>query len=229
MFCNNCGTQLPDGQYTCNVCGAYVGSVQQPQQNMYGQQQGMYNQPQQNVYGQQPQMNMYNQPQQNVYGQPQMNVYNQNTYKPELGMKWFKFLTNFMLFLTCILNLLSGYLIFTGNQYKEGGYDYTNLMYRTYDGLQTIDIIVGILLLVLGVYAIVVRFMLVRFKKIAPLMFLGIYGLAILINCIYAGSVSSITGLGFTDIYSPASLAGSIFMICVNWVYFNNRKHLFVN
>ncbi|MBR1675426.1 MAG: zinc-ribbon domain-containing protein [Eubacterium sp.] len=36
MFCNNCGSQLPDGSKFCNICGSAVGGAQQIQ---YGVQQ----------------------------------------------------------------------------------------------------------------------------------------------------------------------------------------------
>ncbi|MBQ6230858.1 MAG: zinc ribbon domain-containing protein [Eubacterium sp.] len=39
MFCNNCGSQLPDGSKFCNVCGSAVGGAQQIQ---YGAQQIQY-------------------------------------------------------------------------------------------------------------------------------------------------------------------------------------------
>lgn len=40
MFCNQCGAQIPDGQLTCQVCGAYVGGGQQNMQPVsYGQTQ----------------------------------------------------------------------------------------------------------------------------------------------------------------------------------------------
>lgn len=95
MFCNQCGGQIPEGQLTCPICGAYVDSSNQANaQNGYVQpdvqnQQNGYGQPyqanQQNGYGQPYQANQpngYGQPYQanqpNGYGQPnQPNGYGQ--------------------------------------------------------------------------------------------------------------------------------------------------------
>lgn len=105
MVCNNCGYQVPDGQYTCPVCGSYVGSGQPQMQ--YGQ-QNMYNQ--QNMYSQQ--NNTY----QNLMNQAN---YQQNSYQPQLGMKWYKFVIYFLLFLSAILNLFGGIAIMTGAHYTD--------------------------------------------------------------------------------------------------------------
>ena len=60
MFCNNCGTQLPDNANVCSNCGTPVnGGAQQPQ----------YQQPVQPQY-QQPVQPQYQQPVQPQYQQP---------------------------------------------------------------------------------------------------------------------------------------------------------------
>lgn len=120
MFCPVCGAQIPDGSAYCNNCGTqfsnqqfsnnysesntvysqptnqdeYTPTVLMPQQNPYNQniqaqEQNMYNQ---NV--QMPQQSMYNQnvqaQEQNMYNQnvqiPQQNIYNQNVQAQEQNM-----------------------------------------------------------------------------------------------------------------------------------------------
>ncbi len=86
MFCQNCGSQIPDGANICPNCGTPVKQVPDSQQQgsiqpQYGQQQfnqNQYNQPQQ--YNQ----NQYNQGQygQQQYGQPQ---YGQQQYGQQYG------------------------------------------------------------------------------------------------------------------------------------------------
>lgn len=68
MFCNNCGTQLPDNANVCSNCGTPVnGGAQQPQYQQPVQPQ--YQQPVQPQY-QQPVQPQYQQPVQPQYQQP---------------------------------------------------------------------------------------------------------------------------------------------------------------
>ncbi|MBR3833169.1 MAG: hypothetical protein IKJ73_02530 [Lachnospiraceae bacterium] len=211
MVCKECGTVIPDGQYTCYVCGAFVGTM--PAQS----EPPTYQQPQMGQYnGNNTYQNMMNQP----------NTYSMGSYAPELGMKWYKFLIYFMLFFSCIGNIWNGINIFTGGHY-DGQKD---LVYRYYDGLQTVDMIMGVLSILLGVYALFVRFALADFKRVGPMMFIGIYVFSVVMNILYALMVMGVTvEFTFTDVYSPISMITHVIMISANYVYFKNRKHLFVN
>ncbi len=222
MICSNCGNNVPDGQYTCNVCGAYVGSQNNNQSMQYGQQpQPTYQQGQ--YYGN---TNTY----QNLMNQP--NTYNMQSYGPALGMKWYNFVIYFMLFLSCVANIWSGFQIMTGVHYdKAAGFEGAKeMMYAYYDGLQMTDFIMGVLCVALGVYAIFVRFALAGYKKKGPLMFILMYVITIGINTIYALMIISIASeFSFFQLYNPLTLIMNLVMIWANYVYFNNRKHLFVN
>lgn len=232
MVCNNCGYQVPDGQYTCPVCGSYVGSGQPQMQ--YGQQPQMQ-------YGQQPQMqygqqNMYNQ--QNMYSQQNntyqnlMNQanYQQNSYQPQLGMKWYKFVIYFLLFLSAILNLFGGIAIMTGAHYTDStGENYADMIYDVFDGLKTIDIIMGIICIALAIYALFVRAMLAEYKQIGPKLFIAMYAIDIVTMLIYSILVTSVTSLSIADIMDVKDVVINIFWIVINKIYFDNRKHLFVN
>ncbi len=217
MICNNCGNMVPDGQYTCNVCGAFVGTQPaQPAQPTYQQQQqGQY-------YGN---TNTY----QNLMNQP--NSYDMKQYGPALGMKWYNFVIYFLLFFSAVLNLYNGFQVFTGAHYdKAAGYDgASDLIYRLYDGLKGADVMMGIACIALAVYAIIVRFALAGYKKNGPKMFIAMYVASIAINTIYALITSNITAIGFFEIYSPFSIIGSLIMIYANIVYFRNRESMFVN
>ena len=75
MFCNNCGTQLPDNANVCSNCGTPVnGGAQQPQYQQPVQPQ--YQQPVQPQY-QQPVQPQYQQPVQPQYQQPVQPQYQQ--------------------------------------------------------------------------------------------------------------------------------------------------------
>lgn len=243
--CGNCGNQVQDGQLTCPFCGAYIGAGAQvnQQQNMYNQ-QSMYNQaPQQNMYGQQgtynqaPQQNMYNQqgtfnqaPQQNMYGQ--QGIYNQTpqqyTAQPELGMKWFKFVIYFQLFVAAISGFWNGWRLLSGSIYGLDADDLT-YVYNYFSGLKGVDTIIGICFIVLGIFALVTRFILADFKKAGPAMYIGMLAANIVLSIAYYASVSGIVGgevdMDYTSTYS--SIVASVVLLICNIVYFKKRKHLF--
>ncbi len=145
MFCSNCGNQVPDGQAFCSNCGANVAQAQpqQPQQPMYQQpqqpQQPYYQQPQQPTY-QQP---MYQQPQQ-AYGQP----------APMANIDWYKIMSYFAMFAVALFSAITAIVTFTGTIYTEDEFEYAELMYRQFDGLQAVDIIHAIALLGLAAYGV---------------------------------------------------------------------------
>lgn len=247
--CGNCGNQVQDGQLTCPLCGAYIGAGAQvnQQQNMYNQ-QSMYNQaPQQNMYGQQgtnnqaPQQNLYNQqetnnqaPQQNMYGQ--QGIYNQTPQQgvqqyaaqPELGMKWFKFVIYFQLFVAAISGFWNGWRLLSGSIYGLDADDLT-YVYNYFSGLKGVDTIIGICFIALGIFALVTRFILADFKKAGPAMYIGLLAANIVLSIAYYASVSGIVGgevdMDYTSTYS--SIVASVVLLICNIVYFKKRKHLF--
>ena len=222
MICNNCGNNVPEGQYTCNVCGAFVGTQPaQPVQQNY--QQMNYQQPQQGqYYGN---TNTY----QNLMNQP--NTYDMKQYGPELGMKWYKFLIYFLLFFSAVLNVYSGYMAFTGKHYDmAAGYDGAHeIIYLNYEGLKVCDVIMALCCVGFAVFAIVVRFALAGYKQNGPKLLVWLYIATIIINILYALVVSSITAIAFFQLYKPTSMLGSLIMIYANTVYFRNRERMFVN
>ncbi len=215
MFCNQCGAQVPDGQLTCPVCGAYIGSeLQSVQPGGYGQ-----NPYQQNVqvggYGQNP----YQQNVQSVgYGQTQ----------PQLGMKWFQFIIWFQLFVSALTGVVNGYNIMTGSHYDVTDWQ-LDYIYNIYDGLKMLDVVTGIAFIVLGIFALITRFMLAGFKKAGPAMYLGLLAANIIFSIIYlavfSSIVDSIDGISSSTIIN---LVTCFALLIANTVYFKNRKHMFV-
>ncbi len=212
MNCNQCGSEIQDGQLTCPVCGAYVGSAQQTDM------QNNYQQP-------------YQQNMQNNYQQP----YQQNSYsapQKQLGMGWFKFVIYVQLFLNAFLNGITAFMLFSGAQYNDGSYDMSELVYSVYDGLQAVDVTYGVCLLGLVVFAIVVRFMLAGYKTKGPISYFILLALNLLFAIIYIIAVSAVTDLSVGGMLSSSfyiNVITSIVLLCANIVYFKNRKHLFVN
>ena len=141
-------------------------------------------------------------------------------------MGWYKFLIYFSLFASAVLNIISGISSITGLHYGE----FNQLIYAYYDGLKTVDIIMGFFSIALGVVSIIVRQNLAHYKKGAPLSLIGLYIASLVISVIYVIAVSLVTNLSITAFLSTAIIINfivSIILTCVNYVYFKNRRHLF--
>ena len=226
MYCSNCGGLVPDGQYTCPNCGAYVGSTGQtyndPNQNM---QQGYYQNNMQN--------NMQNNSFNNAGQMYQNNIpYAQQSVQPELGMKWFKFVIYFQLFFSALVNIINGFRISTGLHYgvTSRQLDY---IYNHFDGLKMLDVCIGICIVVLGVLALITRFMLSGYKKCGPSMYIGLLIANIVIGFIYIAAFYFIVSSVSPDVSISGdtfiTLVTNLTLLVLNIIYFKKRKHLFVN
>ncbi len=200
MYCNNCGTQNPDGATFCTKCGAFLASQQQPtQQNQW--------QPQQQPVWQNPQ-----------------------PAAPALSMSWHKFLIFFALWASCILNIISGITALTGVQYEIADSRVTaEMVYTVFPSLKTWDVIYGILLIALGALALVTRFQLAGFKARGPKLLYATYIANTAAAIIYVIAVSGIVGENMADSGIIANIIVSIVMVGVNAVYYGKRKAMFVN
>ena len=146
-----------------------------------------------------------------------------------LPMAWFKFVIYFLLFAGATMNLSSAGMYISGSAYYYMGEDYSQVVYDMYEGLQTIDVVVAILLIALAAFQIFVRFRLALFKADGPLMITFVYVFSIIINVFYILGFSLIVG-GIADISENLiSLGINIAMCIVNYIYFNNRKEMFKN
>lgn len=152
--------------------------------------------------------------------------------KPARPMKWFKFLIYFLLFASAVLNVISGLGQITGSVYADAAEGITaQMVYDVFPGLKPIDIFVGIMTIGLGVFAIVVRFFLAKYKKVAPTLLLFLYIASCAINVIYCIAVLLVVPDMFLTAISQmiSSTIVSVIMIIVNKVYFDKRKELFIN
>lgn len=144
-------------------------------------------------------------------------------------MGWFKFLIYFALFAGALLNLISSIVFLTGAAYGDD----RGAIYLFLPSLHTVDIIVGLIMLVLAGLQIYTRFQLAGYKKNGPSLVLAVYLVSILANLFYA--------IAFTSIISPlgvemeagfgeqiTSIVVSVVMMIVNYIYFKKRKDLFV-
>lgn len=215
MFCPNCGNQVAEGQAFCANCGTKMQAPAAPEQPV-----------------QQPvQQPTYTEP---VYTQP---AYQQAPEQlgPQQSMKWYKFLIYFSLFASAILNVVSGIMLLIGESYKnEDGDNITEALYKLMDGLESVDMIFGIIIIAFAVFLIYVRFRLAGFYKNGPKMLLTVYVLIAVINIVYIIAVESchteltskLIEIDYTNAITQIIVA--VVMVIVNTVYFNKRKELFV-
>lgn len=230
IFCTKCGALLNGTESACPTCGNPQAQPVQPQQPYSGQlppQQPYYAQPAQ---PQQPYYTQPVQPQQPYYTQPaQPQPYHGAPATPALGMGWFKFLIYFALFAGAVLNLISGIQMLTGASY-EGHKD---LVYAFYDGLQALDMLVGIGTIAVAALAIFTRFRLAGYYHDGPKLLTAVYVAVVALNVIYLiGLFAVVPNLSAEDLNMSSyisSTAVSAVMIFVNISYFNKRSHLFVN
>lgn len=159
-----------------------------------------------------------------VCGQPL-----QSDAQPYMPMKWFKFLIYFGLFFGAFTNFLTGINLITGNIYGSD----KELVYSVFENLQTMDMIMGALLIGIAALGVYTRFRLSGFRKDGPAMVQVMYAAGAAFQLIYALSVQAVLPssaaleLDFSSMYSGA-ITGVI-MIFVNRSYFAKRAHLFVN
>ena len=145
--------------------------------------------------------------------------------RPEPGLKWHKFLIYFFLWVRAADILYTGYMELTGRSYGN-----PNEVYVTYPGLKIPDMAFGIAILALGVFTIYTRFQLARFKVGAPSKLTIIYVLDLVLSLLLV--VTAINHIPFGDYMDKRllpPLLGNVVTTVINIIYYNKRRHLFIN
>ena len=203
MFCRFCGTQIPDSVKFCPNCGANLAPAAPAET------------PASNGYTFTP-----------APAAPEQNAMPSCTYTaPVRGMKWFKFIIYFQLWVGMLANLVDAGKFFTGGFYEGSA----ELVYAYYPALKPLDIVMGIFCLTLAVYAVVVQRSLAKFRAEGPKMYYILLGASIAVTLLYLLVGSIILGESVFSLDTGVNLIVSVVMIFVNLQYFNNRGHLFVN
>ena len=214
-----------------------AGSQQQYQQNPYQQQPGgagYQQQYQQNPYRQQPGGAGYQQQyQQNPYRQqPGMNGYQSGMMGP-LPMNWYNFVVKVQYILILIANAyVLVWLLFMGGIYgsKEG----QEFMHEVSGAFIAVDVLYIILIVIASVLCVLVRQKLVKFQKDAWKWYIGYLIFNLGASVIYYIGLAIVYGaVGFSASVFATRIITSLFAsgidITLNYIYFNKRKHLFVN
>lgn len=249
MFCSQCGQQLKEGARFCANCGAPAPQVPKrasatgaakdtlrnvmssAKQTVSNLQSKAAQQPSSApALGQQPEPSY--QSYQNAAPAP-----GQTVIVSDQGMAWYKFIIYVQLWASAVVFIGAGITVLTGAHYRGGA----SLVYSMLSSLHVIDILFGISLLLFAVFCVVTRYDLARFRRQGPTRYLWVYGLSILIPLVYLIAVFAVLS-GYSSMFSLSSLIPSdsvieiivyavfdVIMIIVNKIYFDKRKHLFVN
>lgn len=172
-------------------------------------------------------------PVQNVgYGaNPNPNPYGQydGAYQPgpvALPMRWFSFLIYFSMFAGAFISVINAIMMFSGGHYQGQA----ALVYYTFPGIKTVDMLCGVLYLGLAVLYVVTRFSLAGYKSNGPKLLYASYVVSTIIEIVYAVLVAGATSGEVNVIGSSIpSIISTAVVLCLNVVYFKKRAHLFCN
>lgn len=152
------------------------------------------------------------------------------------GMVWYHIIIYLQLFAAAVAFIGAGIVLLTGSHYGNAA----TYVYALMPSLHTYDILFGISVLAFAVYCIYVRFSLAKYEQKGPTLYLWVYVLSIVLPGIYL--LLYISTVGRLSSYAVESVLKSstgielvmyfvldIVMIIVNKIYFDKRKHLFIN
>lgn len=160
-----------------------------------------------------------------------MSQYDNNTYTPDMPMKWHKFLIYFSLWAGAVLDLLNAVRLFTGMTYTQSGLS-LDYVYRAYPALKTVDVVFAIFFVGLAVFTIYTRFQLAGYKTGAPGKLISLYIVGFVVAIAYSMAIASVLKVSISDVIGSdmlGSIIGSVVMVAANKVYYGKRAHLFVN
>lgn len=151
------------------------------------------------------------------------------------GMKWFKFLIYFALIFGSVTNIVLGIGYISGDVYyvqTMGNFTAEELYYDIGYGFKVLNVGYGIALISIGAFGFYVRNRLSSYGKNAPLCLCVLYGLGGGLSLLYSNLASELFHFEIHKESTIVMLTPIIFaflMIMLNYIYFANRKHLFVN
>ena len=154
-----------------------------------------------------------------------------NMNNNSLGMAWYKFLIYFALFAGAIMNLVNGFGYLTGSIYivETNGQITAEEVYNYYGyPAMVTDIMYGLFLVILAVFAFVLRSKLANYRPDAPKMLYIFYSLVAVVPLVYSIVVAAITLQPLAS-SSFSSLLGGLLILFLNVKYFKKREHLFVD
>lgn len=223
MRCAACGQLILEGTKYCPSCGAKI-----EEQAVAGEQKDMAFDDA--VGTEQPDDHASYTFNQNNYtaNNNSYTVYeHEQSHQPDMPMKWYKFLIYVSLLLTGASNVFTGIQTVMGMQYWYDGQSLADQIYGTYAGLKIVDIVYGIVIIAMGVFAFVVRQKLAHYRKDGPKSLLMLYGVSLVVAVIYIIVMMLVTGINVLTASTIMNLVMAVVMMIVNKIYFDKRMHLF--
>ncbi len=141
-------------------------------------------------------------------------------------LKYYKFLIYFFLWASAILTFAAGILQLSGLVWELSGVAAAEI-YAVMPAYRVVDISYGGMQILVAIMTIVARFKLARFKKSAPVFYIILLVISMIMPIIYAIASAIILEVGFLEIFDFAGCIGNIIGIIVNSIYFGKRKSLF--
>lgn len=147
-------------------------------------------------------------------------------------MKWYKFLINFALFASAVLNFVNGFNYITGGIYfaQSDGRVSAEMVYDMYgSGMKVLDVLLGISMIALAGFCIYTRSRLAKYKVNGPMCVYILYGVGTVLTPLYNLALWAVTGLNqLTSVNSVTTLGMSVGFLLLNYAYFAKRKELFI-
>lgn len=143
-------------------------------------------------------------------------------------LKWHKFMV-VVLLIAGIWSICQGIAELTGTWYEVQGVD-AKLLYRVYPALKTLDWLLAVFTVGLGVFRFTVRKRLKHFMESGPRSLIALYAVSIGVSVIYLIACMAVTGIAVSAVSKQlVTIAGSFCMMFVQKYYYDKRKELFVN
>ena len=144
---------------------------------------------------------------------------------PRMGMKWYWFVSRISLLLSAVNNIVVGTQYVMGQALGTQSADY----YGKYPAMNVLDRIYGIVMILVGMYAFVVRTRLIRRKASGPSSLIRLYVISLVSSGIYIAVAMLATGTNLLTWDLILSVGISLLMILINRIYFDKRKQYFQN
>lgn len=150
-------------------------------------------------------------------------------------MKWYKFLIYFALFAGAIGNGFSSISYLTGSIWRS--YQVTGAsLYDVLPAMKVFDMLYGVVLIGLAAWSIVTRSHLAKKRINGPFYLLVLYAANAVFSLVYTlAAAANLTGYTGKNMFGSMigkiipSLAVSVAMVVVNYLYFDKRRSLFTN
>jgi len=144
----------------------------------------------------------------------------ENAYR----LKWHKFLIYFSLWISALSAVSQGINFYSGGLYEDSA-----AAYAYYQGLEKLDTVMGLMYIALGIFIIISRFKLARWRENAVAWLTWSYILPPVCYIVWLFSFSNITGvLEAPDLASwLGNVVGNLVVIIINLIYYRKRKELF--